>query len=555
MEHRNSGPRRPDRSHFSAKPARAYDGEGGGKDGQKPSKPAGQRPSGPKSGPKPGPKPGAKPTEVAERPNDAQRIAKVMARAGLCSRRDAENWIGQGRVDVNGVTLTSPAFNVTPGDRIRVDNVPLNARERTRLFAFHKPRGFVTTDRDPEGRATIFDHLADVVPLGSTQKLPRLVTIGRLDINTEGLLLLTNDGGLARVLELPSTGWLRRYRVRANGSIDQVTLNGLRDGITIDGVDYIGIEAILDRVQGANVWLTMGLREGKNREIKRVLEHLGLAVTRLIRISYGPFQLGELEIGAVEEIKTRVLRDQLGANLAAEAGADFDGPLHEAVPEASQWRAEKARPLGLKEARVQTEPDIRERPAPGPRKHVATMRAERASAQKHGERTKIQRSATEDRKGREVRVERVVAARPPREHWRGEAEPAPTRNGERFAKQRTAGQPERKTRGREDLDTRPPRRDGEKDGRFRGERRPGGDRDKPFGDKVRRPRFGEAETDTGRARPPRGEGAPERRGSGKPSFGKSGAGKPSFGKSGPGRSGSGKPRFDKPSGDRPRGKR
>src|SRR5579863_7869269 len=220
-----------------------------------------------------------------------QRIAKVMARAGVCSRRDAEAWIAEGRVSVNGAVLTSPAFNVTEADDVRVDGKPLAAPERTRLFLFNKPRGLVTTARDPEGRPTIFENLPE--------DLPRLVAVGRLDINTEGLMLLTNDGGLARVLELPATGWLRRYRVRAHGEIAQELLNPLSEGITIDGVDYAGIEAALDRAQGANVWMTMGLREGKNREIKKVLEHLGLAVNRLIRVSFGPFQLGDLEEGAV----------------------------------------------------------------------------------------------------------------------------------------------------------------------------------------------------------------------------------------------------------------
>lgn len=364
---------------------------------------------------------------VAPKADDAQRIAKVMARAGLCSRRDAEGWIAQGRVEVNGVQLTSPAFNVQPGDRVTVDGSPLAARERTRLFAFHKPRGFVTTDRDPEGRPTVFDHLASVVPMNAASALPRLVTIGRLDINTEGLLLLTNDGGLARVLELPATGWLRRYRVRANGEVEPGALEGLRDGVTIDGVSYIGIEATLDRVQGANVWLTMGLREGKNREIKRVLEHLGLAVTRLIRISFGPFQLGELAEGAVEEIPTRVLRDQLGAKLALEAGADFDSPI--AGETAGPLRAApKPRPkLSL------AGDEKRERPASGARKHVSRLRADRAQDERSGERTRIERRGTEDRKGRAILVERVVAARPPRAR---DGEEAATRNGRRFAKER-----------------------------------------------------------------------------------------------------------------------
>ena len=214
--------------------------------------------------------------------------------------------------------LKSPAFNVSETDNVRVDGKPLAAPERTRLFLFHKPRGLVTTARDPEGRQTVFA----VLP----PDLPRLVAIGRLDINTEGLLLLTNDGGLARVLELPSTGWLRRYRVRAHGIIDQAALDRLADGVTIDGVDYLGVEAKLDREQGSNAWLTLGLREGKNREIKKILEHLGLAVNRLIRVSFGPFELGDLPEGEVMEVRTRVLRDQLGVKLAKEANVDFDAP-------------------------------------------------------------------------------------------------------------------------------------------------------------------------------------------------------------------------------------
>ena len=247
-----------------------------------------------------------------------QRIAKVMARAGICSRRDAEAWIAEGRVSVNGKALLSPAFNVSEEDDVRVDGKRLGAPERTRLFLFHKPKGLVTTARDPEGRNTVFA----VLP----PDLPRLVAIGRLDINTEGLLLLTNDGGLSRVLELPSTGWLRRYRVRVHGSIDQAALDRLAGGVTIDGVDYQGVEAKLDREQGSNAWLTLGLREGKNREIKKILEHLGLAVNRLIRISFGPFELGDLPEREVMEVRTRVLRDQLGVKLAKEANVDFDTP-------------------------------------------------------------------------------------------------------------------------------------------------------------------------------------------------------------------------------------
>ena len=355
-----------------------------------------------------------------------QRIAKVMARAGVCSRRDAEAWIAEGRVAVNGEVLKSPAFNVSETDDVRVDGKPLAAPERTRLFLFHKPRGLVTTARDPEGRQTVFS----VLP----PDLPRLVAIGRLDINTEGLLLLTNDGGLARVLELPSTGWLRRYRVRAHGIIEQAALDQLSEGVTIDGVDYLGVEAKLDREQGANAWLTLGLREGKNREIKKILEHLGLAVNRLIRISFGPFELGDLPEGEVMEVRTRVLRDQLGVKLAKEANVDFDAPETIAIeppPKGGSGerprtrsgaprdnrgpkRAMPGRPdRGARVAEKRFERDEAPRrapPAPSTperrRKHVSALRAEIA-ADAATTRKRIERSATHDRKGRTIAVERM----------------------------------------------------------------------------------------------------------------------------------------------------
>ena len=254
-----------------------------------------------------------------------ERIAKVIARSGLCSRRDAERLIGEGRVKLNGRKLDTPATVVTATDRIEVDGNPLPSRERTRLWLFHKPKGLVTTNRDPEGRPTVFS----VLP----PDMPRVLAVGRLDINTEGLLLLTNDGGLARVLELPSTGWLRRYRVRAHGTVAQPALDALRHGVSIDGMIYGAIEAEIERVQGSNVWILVGLREGKNREVKRVMEHLGLSVTRLIRVSYGPFQLADLEPGEVREVRGRVLRDQLGEKLAKAAGADFDAPIRTAKAE------------------------------------------------------------------------------------------------------------------------------------------------------------------------------------------------------------------------------
>ena len=224
---------------------------------------------------------------------------------------------------VNGKVLESPAFNVTAEDVIELDGQPLPPIERTRLFLFHKPAGVVTTSRDPEGRKTVFD----VLPAD----LPRLITVGRLDINTEGLLLLTNDGGLARTLELPATGWLRRYRARVHGKVEELALAGLKDGIAVDGVFYGSIEASLDREQGTNAWLTIGLREGKNREVKNILGSLGLEVTRLIRVSFGPFQLGDLPEGHVQELKGRMLRDQLGERLIEESGANFEARDRQAV--------------------------------------------------------------------------------------------------------------------------------------------------------------------------------------------------------------------------------
>jgi 23S rRNA pseudouridine2605 synthase len=256
---------------------------------------------------------------MAQNPSKGERIAKVIARAGLCSRREAEAWIAAGRVTVNGEKITSPALNVRPSDKISVDGKLLPGVERTRLFLYHKARGLVTTTSDPQGRPTIFGTLP--------KDLPRLISIGRLDINTEGLLLLTNDGGLARALELPATGWLRRYRVRAHGKVTQAELDALSDGVTVDGINYGPIDATLDREQTSNVWITFAIREGKNREVRNVLRHLDLHVARLIRVSFGPFQLGEIEEGGIDEVPTRVLRDQLGEKLARAAGANFSAPI------------------------------------------------------------------------------------------------------------------------------------------------------------------------------------------------------------------------------------
>jgi 23S rRNA pseudouridine2605 synthase len=243
---------------------------------------------------------------MAEAAVKGERIAKRLARAGLCSRRDAERWIAEGRVAVDGKVLASPALTVTEASDIRVDGKPLPAAEPARLWRYHKPAGLVTTHRDEQGRPTVFDRLPP--------ELPRVVSVGRLDLTSEGLLLLTNGGGLSRALELPARGWLRRYRVRVHGAVDPARLAALEAGVTIDRMSYGPIRAVLDREQGSNAWLTISLHEGKNREIRRVMEHLGLRVSRLIRVAYGPFQLGDLPRGAIEEVPRKVLREQLGAS-------------------------------------------------------------------------------------------------------------------------------------------------------------------------------------------------------------------------------------------------
>lgn len=269
------------------------------------------------------------------------RIAKAIARAGVCSRREAEALIASGRISVNGNRIDSPALNVSEKDSITLDDAPLPQVQGTRLWRFHKPKGTVTTNRDEKGRPTIFDHLPE--------DMPRTITIGRLDMNTEGLLLLTNDGELARHIELPSTGWLRRYKVRAAGSVTEQQLAGLKKGVTIDGVRYGAVEANLIKVQGANCWFTMALREGKNREVKRISEHLGLKVNRLIRLSFGPFMLGDLAKGEIEEVKPHILADQLGAQKAGEFGlkpAERQPPQPKATgkkPPLKQGRAARKR--------------------------------------------------------------------------------------------------------------------------------------------------------------------------------------------------------------------
>jgi 23S rRNA pseudouridine2605 synthase len=412
-------------------------------------------------------------------PSEAgERISKVISRAGVASRRDVERMIGEGRITLNGETLTTPVVLVKPSDRILVDGAPLPMRERTRLFVYHKPRGLVTTEKDPEGRATVFEAL----PEG----LPRLVSIGRLDLNTEGLLLLTNDGGLARVLAHPKTGWLRRYRARAFGEITQDQLDGLKHGIEIDGMHYGPVEAKVDREQGSNMWLTLGLREGKNREVKRILEHFGLKVNRLIRVSFGPFQLGELASGAVEEVRARTLRDQLGAELAREAKLDLSGdaqgprrPERDLRRQAhrGERRDREAREHGFFD-RYPSRANAEERRAS--RKAEAVAQSRRSGAHRHSwrdaeswavrgarrkdltgakrparpphdgmpskpdDRPHFRGGRIADRKGRSIRVERVArdpaaAPRGVREH--GEASPASASPGAARAAERISASP------------------------------------------------------------------------------------------------------------------
>ncbi|MDQ2105383.1 pseudouridine synthase, partial [Azospirillum sp. C340-1] len=284
--------------------------------------------------------PGSADADAGE-PDAGERIAKRLARAGLCSRRDAERWIADGRVAVNGTTLDSPACVVRPGDVVQVDGKVIPEPEPARLWRYHKPSGLVTTARDEKGRATVFERLpAD---------MPRVISIGRLDLTTEGLLLLTNDGELARFLELPATGWTRRYRVRVFGEVDEKRLAELEKGPTIEGVKYGPIEAVLDRIQGRNAWLTVSLKEGKNREIRKVMEALGLQVNRLIRVAYGPFQLGKLEEGAVEEVPKRVVREQVsrfftGADPAEEGKAKGGGKTAAKTAAAKTAAAKTAAP-------------------------------------------------------------------------------------------------------------------------------------------------------------------------------------------------------------------
>lgn len=307
------GPRKP-----YVKRVESADGERGPPRGGKPfaKGPRADKPAG-KFGAKPGSKPGGKPA-ADEAPKRSERIAKAMARAGIASRREVERLIGLGQVAVNGKILDTPATLVTRDDVITVNGKPIGAAQATRVWRYHKPAGLVTSHGDPQGRPTVFDAL----PSG----LPRVISVGRLDLNTEGLLILTNDGELSRALELPQTELVRQYRARARGRVTQAQLDSLKDGVTVDGVRYGPIEATLDKARekaegeksSANLWISVSITEGKNREVRKVLEHLGLTVNRLIRLAYGPFQLGTLPVGSVEEVGPRVIRELLAEHIRPE---------------------------------------------------------------------------------------------------------------------------------------------------------------------------------------------------------------------------------------------
>lgn len=548
-------------------------------------------------------------SDTPNSPETADRLAKVIARAGLCSRRDAEGWISAGRVSVNGKKVLTPAFNVTSRDKIEVDGLPLAARQGTRVWLYHKPAGLVVTEKDPEGRPTIFEAL-------ERMGLPRVLTVGRLDINTEGLLLLTNDGGLKRVLELPSTGWLRRYRVRAFGQVTQAQLDGLKNGISVDGVQYGPIQAMLEREQGSNVWLVLGLREGKNREVKNVLGSLGLEVNRLIRISYGPFQLGDLPEGGVEAVKSRLLRDQLGKKLAEAAGTDFESEVPDVViqrddrPVRSPRDRDHSRPNPPRdggERRFGSARDAEERPAGRPRRvHFDDDgRAPEAYEPKGAGRPRRDRDdqparsfgkpapqgeRPEGRKSYGDRPQRPFGDKPKRDF--GDRPPRPY--GDKPARGGFGDKPKRDfgdkpargnfdDRPKRDFGDRPPRPYGDRPARAgfsdrpqrdfgdrpaRGPRpersfedrpkRPYGDRpQRPFGDKpARGPRsdkpFGERPPRADRPfgdRPPRRDGKPfgDRPQGGRPS-GKSFGDRPQGGRP------AGKPFGDRPQGGRPGGK-
>ncbi len=368
------------------------------------------------------------------------RIAKVIARAGLASRRDAETMVTDLRVAVNGRTVSNVATNIVPGDKITVDGVPLPKADGARLWLYHKPAGLVTTERDEKDRETVFETLPE--------ELGRVLSVGRLDLNSEGLLLLTNDGDLKRQLELPSTGWLRRYRVRVNGKPAEAALQRLRDGITVEGEDgpedFAPMQVTLDRQQGANAWLTVGLREGRNREVRRAMNAVDLYVNRLIRISYGPFQLGELPAGEVEEVKPRVLKEQLGGT--------WDGELAESRQVSTAAEDEKPDRRGSKG-------DSPRKPRSSGDRLIDKGRGRETSDAPRGPAKARTVSPAEARSARAARPDRPRTGKPPvtrndGDGSRPERAARPTRDGDRKPRSKFGDKPSR--------DGAKPQRDGDR---------------------------------------------------------------------------------------------
>lgn len=397
----------------------------------------------------------------ANSPKAGERIAKALSRRGVASRRDAERMILQGRVSVNGKVVTSPALDVMPDDRLAVDGKTVPEAEPTRLWLYHKPPGLVTTDADEQGRPTIYE--------GLPEGMPRVMSVGRLDLTSEGLLLLTNDGEIKRRLELPETGWLRRYRVRINGAVSEGDLDRLRQGITVDGVDYQPMEVSFDRQQGANAWLTVGLREGKNREIRRGMEALGVSVNRLIRVSYGPFQLGELAPGAVEEVPRRRVRDQLG----------LDGARPQPLRSRKAALAGKTGVVGKAGA---SRPQRDDRPAAGDRPDRPPRSAASRSHRNEGPKTgpvKVARPRPLDG------GDRLQSSRPDRPRWSkdGDRTAREVASGPRQAQDRPRG-PGREARGAEGAGGGP---------RWTKDNRAGGHQARPYAPRDGKPRSGAAE--------------------------------------------------------------
>ncbi|WP_207102220.1 pseudouridine synthase [Paracoccus shandongensis] len=479
------------------------------------------------------------PTPVPTPDQSPDRIAKVMARAGVASRREAERMITEGRVTVNGKKIDSPALDVLPTDRITVDGKKLDEPQETRLWLYYKPLGLVTTEADEKGRQTVFDALP--------RDLPRVMTVGRLDLNSEGLLLLTNDGELKRRLELPSTGWLRRYRVRVNGTPNDMTFAPLRRGATIDGEEFAPMEIKLDSQQGANAWLTVGIREGKNREIRRAMAHVGLQVNRLIRIGYGPFKLTGMEKNEVVEVKRRVLRDQLGGLLTGEETAPKEREMRPRGAEGPRRPSEDGdaprRTFRSAAGGAEGESRFARKPA-GPRGDGA--RPARPWGDKPGKPRFGGDDADRPRFGGKPRPAREEGDRPARS-WSGKPRAEGAEDRPRFAKparDTQGGKPGYKPRGDRPEGGFKPRGDRpEGEGRYkpRGDRPEGGFKprgDRPEGDRGFKPKADRPEGERGFK--PRGEGKPGERG-----FKPRGEGKPGFG-----------PRDGKPAGERgfkPRG--